>query len=304
MEFKDFSKETVRQIDKALNRLLNEWRSEVGKINKSLLSVVDKFIKANEGGKRIRGVLVVLGYEIAKGRDHLGGVPSTSLRATIRGDLGEIIKVAAAYEIFHTAILAHDDIIDQSLLRRNQSSLYQALGGDHKGVSLAISLADAGLFLAGKIISETNFPDKQKNEALKYFFSIILNTAMGQILEIEKGESLTVAKYKTAQYSVSGPLVLGAILAKSHLGGVRAHLRGDQLLKDLAKFGENLGIAFQIQDDILDSEVAWIGGSDCAKKAAEKYKNEAMKILPQITKDQKMSKILEQMAGYLVERNK
>lgn len=283
MDFNEFSQETIGQIDRELKRLLREWRSEVGKIDKSLLPLVDKFIKANDGGKRIRGILVVLGYQLAT---HLRGA-KTHLG-------GEIIKVAAAYEIFHTAILAHDDIIDESLTRRGRPSLYQALGGDHQGISLAISLADAGFFLAGKIISETNFPDKEKNEALKYFFSIILNTAMGQVLDIQQGDSLAVTRYKTAKYSVSGPLVLGAILGRG----------SKELLWKLEEFGENLGIAFQIQDDILDAEVAWIGGVNSAKKAAEKYKDQAMKVVPDITKDQQMSKLLEQMAEYLVERKK
>src|SRR3990170_7021558 len=144
MDFKDFSQEIVERIDEELKRLLKEWRSEVGKINTGLLPLVEEFIKACQGGKRIRGVLVVLGYEIARSKDHLGGVPARG-GATIRGDLdahlgGEIIKVAAAYEILHSAILAHDDIIDKSLTRRGRASLYQALGGDHKGISLAITL--------------------------------------------------------------------------------------------------------------------------------------------------------------------
>lgn len=298
VDFEKFSKETVGQINKELKGLLEEWRSEIGRISSNLLPLVDEFIKGCKGGKRIRGILVVLGYEI--GRDHLGGVMvSQAQPATIRGDLGEeeIIKVAAAYEIFHTAILAHDDIIDQSLVRRSRPSLYQALGGNHHGESLAICLGDGGFFLATKVIAEANFPDKEKNEALKYFSSIMLNTAMGQILDVDKGDHLTVAKYKTAKYTVSGPLVLGAILSGARFD----HL--DHLDK-LDQFGESLGIAFQIQDDILDSEVDWIGGFDCAKKEAEKYKNKALGVLPTITKDKKMSKLLQHLAEYLVSREK
>ena len=300
MDFEKYSKETIGLINKEVKSLLNEWRREVGNIDKSLLPLVDKFIKACEGGKRIRGNLVVLGYQLAR---HLPGVKAHLEGGnTIRGDLDgkAILRVAAAYEILHTAILAHDDIIDKSLLRRGQSSLYQALGGDHRGISLAICLADAGFFLAVKIISEANFPDKEKIEALRWFSKTMLDTAMGQILDIEKGESLTVAKYKTAQYSVSGPLILGAILGGGyHLEGVKAHLPGD-----LEKFGESLGIAFQIQDDILDGEVNWLGGVNSAKKEAERYKNRAMKIVPEITKDKKMSKLLKHLAESLVERAK
>ncbi|MDD5416277.1 MAG: polyprenyl synthetase family protein [Candidatus Daviesbacteria bacterium] len=308
-------------LEAELNKLLDDFRKEAGRIDRALLPPVDKFIKANQGGKRIRGKLVVLGFQLAA---HLRG---ENVRWNKAHPGGEILKVAAAYEIFHTALLAHDDIIDKDLIRRGQPSLYQALGGDHRGTSLAISLADAGFFLAIKIISEANFPEKEKNEALKYFSNTALQTVMGQILDIDvdcdsprrlasriidKGDYFKVALYKTAKYSVSGPLILGAILggAKSHLGGVRAHLRGGQLFKNLAKFGENLGVAFQIKDDILDNEVAWTGGLDSAKNEAKKYENRAMKVLPRITggsnraKDKKMSKLLQQMAAYLVQRTK
>jgi len=269
-------------FDNELKKLLEEWRSEVGKIDKSLLPLVDKFIKANKGGKGIRGNLVILGYQIASSEFR---IQSSELENK------EILKVAAAYEIFHTAILAHDDIIDKSPERRGQQSLYQALGGDHRGISLAITLADAGFFLATKIISEADFPEKRKNEALKYFSSIMLNTAMGQILDIEKGDPLTVAKYKTAKYTVSGPLVLGAILAGARL----------DKLTQLDQFGEAVGIAFQIQDDILDGETKKYKQS---LQQLDYFKNKALKIIPDITKDSKMSKILEQLTADLVNRIK
>lgn len=282
MDFEKFRRETADAVDKELKLLLGQWRHEVGNIDSTLLPLVDKFIGSCYGGKRLRGVLAVLGYEIGK------------QSSVFSRQSSDIFKIAASYEIFHTAILAHDDIMDKSLTRRDQPSLFQALGGDHRGVSLAITLADAGFFLATKIISESTFAKEWKNEALKYFSAVMLNTAMGQILDIEIGDSIIVAKYKTAKYTVSGPLVLGATLVGASQGLIRA----------LEEFGENLGIAFQIQDDILDSEVDWLGGIKYAKKAAEQYKNKALKILPQLTKDEKMSKLLQQLAEYLVERNK
>ena len=203
MDFEKFSRKTAEAVDKELKILLKKWRSDVLKIDKSLVSLVDQFTQANKGGKRIRGVLVVLGYELASVK---GKAENVKLK-------NEIIKIAASYEIFHTAILAHDDIMDKSLTRRDQPSLFQALGGDHRGTSLAITLADAGFFLATKIMVESSFPEKKKNEALKYFSAVMLNTAMGQILDIELGDSIIVAKYKTAKYTISGPLVLGATLA-------------------------------------------------------------------------------------------
>ncbi|MBI2315037.1 polyprenyl synthetase family protein [Candidatus Daviesbacteria bacterium] len=273
MDFDKFSFQTVKKINKALDLLLKEWKKEWTRTDRKLIPLVDQFIKSCAGGKMLRGVLVVMGHEIA------------------RSKVKDIYKVAAAYEIFHTAILVHDDIIDKSPIRRNLPSLYMALGANHYGVSQAISLADAGFFLAVRTISESDFSEEAKIQALKWFCQTMLDTAAGQLLDVGGGDAITVAKLKTARYTIAGPLILGVKLAGED----------QKTIASLADFGENLGIAFQIKDDILDGE-------------AEKYKQslqqlrccktQAMKIIPEITKGPGMSKLLQQMAEYLVERKK
>ncbi|MBI3109469.1 polyprenyl synthetase family protein [Candidatus Daviesbacteria bacterium] len=253
-------------MDKELDRLLNEWKGYAGKINPNLLPLINKFILSCKGGKRLRGKLVVLGYQLAK-----------------QGEK-EILKVAAAYEIMHSAILAHDDIIDQSPLRRGRPSLHKSVG-----VEQAITLADLGFFLAIKIIAESKFEDKLKIKALGMFSKIMVDTAIGQMLDIQKGDSLTIRKLKTAQYTVAGPLQLGAVL-----GGAKRNL-----LDQLDKFGENLGVAFQIRDDILDGEVKSV---DEAGVEALKYANQAKKMIGKISNDHKIIKQLEELCTYLVER--
>ncbi len=301
MEFEEFSKKAVKQIDKELSQLLREWRREVENTNTLLLPLVDRFIAGCKGGKRIRGLLVVLGYEIGSNvilseTKDLSRMRDTSneLRDSSLIVQNDIYKVAAAYEIFHSAILIHDDVIDQSLKRRGQPSLYKAIGNGHYGVSQAISLGDAGFFLGFKIISGADFPKGSKIKALELFSKVMLDTALGEILDLEKADPLVVTPLKTAYYTISGPLQLGAIL-----GGGKQNL-----IRVFGEFGKSLGIAFQIRDDILDSEVDSWGGIEQAEKAAEKFRNKAMKILPVISKDPKMSKILEQMAESLVKRNK
>lgn len=347
MEFEKFSKEASLQIEKELKLILKDWRKEVGKIDKTLLSLVDQFVLSCSGGKRIRGILVVLGYEIGKQVTGYSGSPKEKITGK------EIFKVAAAYEIFHSAILAHDDVIDQSSKRRGKPSLYTALGGGHYGISQAISLGDAGFFLAIKIISESEFPAKEKNQAQSWFIQIILDTTLGEILDVEKGNVRSIMKLKTAEYSVSGPLVLGAIL-----GG-----RGFMALGAIKEFGEYLGIAFQIQDDILGvfgseeiigksvtSDITegkntllynyalkqatvrqqvvlqrfygngspgegggmekirqvfeQTGALEYARKEADRYKEQAMIRLREITKNPKLSKSLQHLAEYLVKRIK
>lgn len=277
-------------MDKQLDKILDELRKEVGKISPNLLPLINKFIESCQGGKRLRGKLVILGYEI--GQVHLEGA-----KAHLRG---EILKIAAAYEIMHSAILAHDDIIDQSPTRRGQPSLYKSVGMEQ-----AITLADLGFFLAIKIISEAKFPEKAKNEALKLFSQTMVDTAIGQMLDIQKslpalsvrqaggrqGDPLLIMQLKTAKYTVAGPLQLGAML-----GGAK-----EELIRELGEFGESLGVAFQIKDDILDGEVKSV---DDAMVKALKYSARAKKIIPKITNDPKMIKLLEELVDYMVGRRK
>ncbi len=239
MDFKTYFQETADQLNQELNSTLETWIKQVADINPKLTPLVKLFMESCQGGKRIRGILVRLGYEIGKARLEVE-----------KDKLAQILKVAVAYEIFQTAILIHDDVIDESLLRRGNPTIFRSLGADHYAISQSIGLGDAGLFLAVKTINETNFSTEVKNKAIQFFTEVMIQTALGEILDVElshgdtfreEGDVLTLHKLKTAQYTISGPLILGSILA-----GTENDLKGK-----LAKFGENLGIAFQLQDDIL-----------------------------------------------------
>ncbi len=278
MEFKEYLRKTARKLEEEVNRILKGELKEAEKIDKKLAPLLKAFIKSCQGGKRIRGALVKLGYDIV----------SSELEDK------ELLKVAASYEIVHAAILAHDDIIDQSLKRRGKPSLYQALGGNHYGISQAISLADYGFFLAFKIILKSHFSEESKIKVLKVFSQVMMNTTWGELLDLEDSAPDVVMRLKTACYTIAGPMQIGAILAGAE----------EKLLERLGRFGENLGIAFQIRDDILDAETPGPEKIARSREKAEKLKEQALKMLPQITAESKMSKILEQLGEYLVQRTK
>ena len=118
-------------------------------------------------------------------------------------------------------------------------------------MSQAICLGDIAFFLAYKIISESTFPEKEKNEAVRFFSQAIHDTVIGQMLDVAVSQETSdvsekdvvmVARFKTAYYTFVGPLTLGAVL-----GGA-----DDRVLDAIRKYGEHIGIAFQIQDDIFD----------------------------------------------------
>ncbi len=342
MEFLDYLQVSAREINIKLDGIFQNWREEIKHINPKVLKLLEVSIKASEGGKRLRGTLVKLGYELAQGTQ------------------GDIFAPAAAYEIFQTAILAHDDIIDRSPIRRGIPTIYEFLGADHYAISQTICLGDIGFFLAFQIISSSNFSPEQKTMAVQAFSKTMIDTAFGEMLDIELSNSserdekdvISIAKYKTAWYTFVGPLQLGV-----SLGGADVHL-----LQKIKAFGENLGIAFQIQDDILgifgeeksmgksitsdisegkntllithalkhagkkqkdileslygketisSTEVEEIkkifindGSLDYSRQKAIEYVTRAKKIIPDITGDESQQMVLKQLADYLIEREK
>lgn len=231
--FQNYLAWAAREINKVMQGSLGKWAGQAERIHASLGPLATLFAERNFGGKTLRGCLVCLGYELAN------GAPSR-----------EIYKPAAAIEIFQTAVLAHDDIIDKSPTRRGKPTIYRELGGDHYAISQTICLGDMGFFLGVKLISESSFPSEYKNKASFMFSQMVINTCLGEMLDIElprleKGKTesavLQIHRLKTSFYTIIYPLSIGAILAGAN----------KSLLKHFEVFGENLGIAFQIQDDIL-----------------------------------------------------
>lgn len=342
MNFNNYLVGNAQKIDQELTVSLATFLADAKKTHPVLVGPITQLINACKGGKRIRGVLMKLGYEISKGS---------------KSD--QIIQLSAALEILHTSLLIHDDIIDQSPIRRGQPSLHQLLGGGHQGNSLALVLGDIGLYLPLKLIAEADFSPEIKISVLGMLTQIVIETGWGQLLDIElpnlgkrdNKDILTMMDLKTARYSLSGPLILGAMLAGAN----------PKLTHQLKKYGDNLGLAYQIQDDILgvfgeknigksvtsdieqgkntllisyaiskagrkDKQIlnkfygkgkterqnilkikeifVKTGALNYAQKQLTNYISLAKKNIPLITKDPKMSKMLEQLAEYLVQRRK
>lgn len=195
------------------------------------------------GGKRLRGILLIEAYKMFGGKN--------LLLAT---------KAAAAIELLHAYLLIIDDFCDQSSQRRGGESAHvylsnfhrsQNLNGDsdHFGASIAINAAIYGMHLASnEILSLDTLP----STIIKLHRSINKNfliTAHGQINDIFN-ESLTevdekmirdVLSWKTGYYTFLNPLEIGSILAEAP----------ESEYKKLADYALPLGVAFQLQDDII-----------------------------------------------------
>lgn len=233
MNFIDFLKSNSVEVGEFINQYLSEYSAEAEKLSPKLVPLLNEFQKACEGGKRVRAGLIRLGYKLGGGGEEFEG---------------DVLRIAAGYEIFQTAILSHDDIIDKDEMRRGNPSLYMRIGGGHYGVSQAIILSDIGFFLCVRCINQTTFNEVVKNRAIETFTQIFLNTGLGEMLDVEvsfkKQADLkdieTINLLKTADYSVVGPLKLGLVLSGN-----------TALMPKIESFGRFLGMAFQLQDDLL-----------------------------------------------------
>ncbi len=190
-----------------------------------------------EGGKRLRGSLIKLGYEMFGGRSG-----------------PDILRCSLAMETIHSALLIHDDIMDRSLIRRNQPAIhtrYKDKFGAHNGESLAISIADVGFFRALEdfTLGGQNMPPQNFNRALVYLCRRLQEVGFGQTLDVmyehlkrfNEKDVMKIHTLKTAEYTISGPLAIGALLAGAT----------DQQIKALEGYGIPVGVAFQLRDDEL-----------------------------------------------------
>ena len=172
------------------------------------------------GGKRMRPRIALLAFAACGGRE-----PSAAIAA------------AAATELIHTASLVHDDIIDQSPLRRGRPTLHVTYGIPHALVA-GDYLFTQGFALAGQLPPEVVAVNSEA----------CLHLAEGEVMEqrllqdeITEEAYLHIITKKTAE-PIRACARAGAILAGA----------SDEVVAELGRYGLELGIAFQIADDVLD----------------------------------------------------
>ena len=215
---------------------VNHWGSDsIGRLKKYALQ-----------GKLIRGCLILMSSNMFSNHDEKNEINA--------------LKAAAAIELIHSSLLIHDDIMDRDDMRRGQPAIhyqYEHLGMEqdfrnskHYGISMGICVGDIAFFLAMELISSINVDDKFKKEIDKVFFDTICKVGLAQMQDVNfeylkndvsETEILSVYRYKTARYTFSLPLMIGALLSK----------QDDTIVNKLGLIGEDMGIVFQIKDDEL-----------------------------------------------------
>lgn len=177
------------------------------------------------GGKRLRPVLTLLICDI------------------YNGDVTKAMNAAAAIEVFHNFTLIHDDIMDNAIIRRGKTTVHEKWN-----INAGILSGDAMMIMAYQLLEKY---EPQLYKKLNILFSkTALEVCEGQQLDIdfETKTNVSIPDYiKMITYKTS---VLVAAAMK--MGAILANVSNDEAEK-IYKFGLNLGIAFQLQDDYLDT---------------------------------------------------
>lgn len=176
------------------------------------------------GGKRLRPTLAVLGAEV------------------FGGDAEQVMPAALALEVFHNFTLLHDDVMDKAEVRRGRPTVHARWNEN-----TAILSGDQMMIEAYRLLAQ--LPDDKLPTVLRMFNTMATGICEGQQydMEFETRDNVTIDEYlnmirlKTAVL-LANALQTGAYLAGADREGQRA----------LYCFGENLGLAFQLQDDYLD----------------------------------------------------
>lgn len=194
----------------------------------------------SRGGKGLRGTACLLWCEL------------------FGGNRADALVTAAALELFQNWILIHDDIEDQSDLRRGQPALHRKVG-----VELAINAGDA---LHGKmwelLLRNRNRLSSLVTLNILTEFAMMINaTTEGQQMElswckqnrweISEADYFEMVTKKSAWYTCITPARLGVLIAAEKNEQVRSH-DFNRLLDDIVNFGTKLGVSFQIIDDVLN----------------------------------------------------
>ncbi|GAA1886576.1 polyprenyl synthetase family protein [Asanoa iriomotensis] len=207
---------------------------------RGVFTTLHRFVLA--GGKRLRPLFCYWGWRSAGGAD---GAP--------------IIAASAALELFHAFALIHDDIMDGSDRRRGEPSVHRLFADLHTrsswrgdpasyGRNTALLCGDLCAAWADQMFHECGLSAEQVHKGYGVFAIMRTEVIAGQYLDLVSGvgdgsvaSALTVIRMKAARYTVTRPLQIGAALAGAD----------EEALAALASFGDPLGDAFQLRDDVL-----------------------------------------------------
>ena len=176
----------------------------------------------DNGGKRVRPVLLLMAYNLYK------------------DDVECVVKNAMALELYHNLTLLHDDIMDKAEIRRGRPCVHVKWN-----VNTAIQAGDAMFCIAYRLMTENN----HNIEAIKSFNYATIGVFEGQQFDIDFENDINVSE---KQYMEMIRLKTALLLASALKIGAQLANADEKDVQAIYKFGELIGLAFQLQDDMLD----------------------------------------------------
>lgn len=242
----------LKEFKKVFDPLLEEFLDE--RINQFLKNTSDPFISdfilyskqlTMAGGKRIRPYIAYVMYCASGGKD-----------------IQNALKLFVSLEIFHTFALMHDDIMDKADTRHGVKTIHTYVleklkqkqrVNDLENVGKAQAILTGDLYFSWAMelfLASKAFPKANIEKSQEYFYKMVDEVVMGQIIDIDittrvKADCNLInekTRLKTSRYSFVRPMQIGAGLGNINHGF-------DDFCENL---GTKLGIAFQLQDDMLD----------------------------------------------------
>jgi geranylgeranyl diphosphate synthase type I len=232
------------RVEKALAGFLGQQRTLLTSIDPALAEVadaIDRFVLG--GGKRLRPAFAYWGHRGAGGRD-----------------APEVVAAVAALEFLQASALMHDDLMDGSDTRRGEPAIHRRFAGIHAeqawrgspeafGAGSAILLGDLCLAWSDELLRVSGLDPATQQRAREVFDLMRTELIAGQYLDLHAQaagditlhRASTVARYKSAKYTVERPLLLGAAIADAP----------EPVRLVYSAYGLPLGEAFQLRDDIL-----------------------------------------------------
>ncbi len=211
--------------------------------NEQLLSTIENYLAQTDLPAEPQLLYAPIGYSLAGGGKRLRPMLLMLACGIFRDDLQPALPAAAAVEVFHNFTLLHDDIMDNAAVRRGKPSVYAKWGQN-----VAILSGDAMLIQAYRLLEL--IPRELLPQVLTTFNAMALEVCEGQQydMDFEHKAKVSVVEYMHMIELKTSALLAGAVAIGALMGGA-----SDADCRKLRRFATELGLAFQLQDDLLDS---------------------------------------------------
>lgn len=226
MKFKDVLKKKINYIE----TLLNEYMPKEEGYQQTIMKAMNYSLKA--GGKRLRPILTLESCKIVGGREE------------------DAIPFAMAIEMIHTYSLIHDDLpaLDNDNLRRGKPTNHKVFGD-----AMATLAGDALLNYAFEVMLCSSIDKKNSNKYLKAINEIAIHAGIygmigGQVVDVEsENKIIDKDKLDFIHLNKTAAMIVGCMRAGAIIGEAT-----EEELEKVTKYAKNIGLSFQIVDDILD----------------------------------------------------